>query len=49
MKESTIYVIDAYTKSVQNRPLQIKFYWVVVDHIMIFTGNNDQDFPGQLL
>jgi len=49
MKESTIYIIDTYTKSLQNQSLQVEFYWVVVDHIMVFIGSNDHDFPCQLL
>ena len=45
MKESTIYIVDTYTTSQQNRSLLVRFYWVVVDHIIVFTRSNAQDFP----
>ena len=49
MKESTIYIVDIYTTLQQNRSLQVKFYWVVVEHIIVLSGSNDHGFPCNLL
>jgi hypothetical protein len=49
MKGSTIYVVDTYTKSQQNQSLQVKFYFAVVDHIIVSIANIDHDCPCKLL